>query len=130
MRGIFADHWDGNLMSAPKSLNFLSIYFLRSGPSFWAAQNDKGPTRYGSSRIVVAAFSCPSLNDANFIECLFENLSHAPVHQVGIRSGGEQRFVTVSAKQLNNVLIRQSAEDSRIGNLVAVEMEDRQHRAV
>src|SRR5215471_15733861 len=117
MRGIFADHWDGNLMSAPKSLNFLSIYFLRSGPSFWAAQNDKGPTRYGSSRIVVAAFSCPSLNDANFIDCLFENLSHAPVHQVGIGSGSQKRLVTVSAKQFDNLLIWQSTEDSWIGDL-------------
>src|SRR5215470_2247138 len=43
--GIFADRWDRDLMRAPKSLNFLSIYLLRPSPSFWATQNDKRPTR-------------------------------------------------------------------------------------
>jgi hypothetical protein len=52
------------------------------------------------------------------------------VHPVRIGSCGQQRFVTVSAKQLDNLLIPHSAEDGRIGDLVAIEMEDRQYRAV
>src|ERR1700757_825468 len=115
MGGIFADRRDRDLMSTPKSLNFLSICLLRSSPSFWAAQNDKRPTRYCSTCIVVAVPSCSRLNYAYFIECLFENLGHAPVHQVGIGSGNEQWLVTVGAKQVDDMLIRQSTEDGRIG---------------
>ena len=117
-------------MSAPKSLNFLSIYLLRSSPSFWAAQNDKRPTRYGSACIIVAASSCSRLNDANFIECLFENLQPCAGASGWDRIRQPEAARNRKRETVPQLLIRQSTEDSWIGDLVTVEMEDRQYRAV
>lgn len=59
-----------------------------------------------------------------------ERVCHGPVHQSGIVALDEQRLVAEPAEEIADLVVAHPAEHGRIGNLVAVEMQDRQHRAV
>ncbi len=52
------------------------------------------------------------------------------MHRAGIVALDEIRRVAVAAKQCLELLVADAREDGRIGDLVAVEVEDRQHSAV
>ena len=52
------------------------------------------------------------------------------MHRAGLVTLYEIGRPPVAAEQLFQFLAGDAGEDSRVGNLVAVEMQDRQHRAV
>ena len=52
------------------------------------------------------------------------------MHQVRIGALHKQRIPAVSAQQLLELLAWDPGEDGRVGNLVAVEVQDRQHGTV
>src|ERR1051326_279732 len=52
------------------------------------------------------------------------------MHQLGLVSLDEVRRPSVASEQLFQFLVLDTGEDGRVGNLVAVEMKDRQHRPV
>ena len=59
-----------------------------------------------------------------------ERRGHGLVHQLGLVTLDEVGRPAVAAEQLFQFLVRDAGEDGRVGNLVAVQMQDRQHRAV
>ena len=52
------------------------------------------------------------------------------MHHLGLVTLDKVRPPPVAAEQLFQFLMLDAREDSRVGDLVAVEMQDRQHRAV
>ena len=60
----------------------------------------------------------------------FKTSRHLPMHQPGVVTFDEQGFVTIASKELTDLVVIHPAEHGRIGDLVAVEMKDREHRAV
>ena len=54
----------------------------------------------------------------------------ACMHQLGLVTLDEMRRPAVAAKQLLQFLALDAGQDCRIGDLVAVEVQDRQHRAI
>jgi hypothetical protein len=52
------------------------------------------------------------------------------MHRHGLDSLDEVRRPAVAAQQLLQLFARDAGKEGRIGNLVAVEMQDRQHRTV
>jgi hypothetical protein len=59
-----------------------------------------------------------------------ERRSHGLVHELGLVPNDEVGRPSVATKQLLQLLARNSGEKRRIRDLVAVEMQDRQHRAI
>ena len=59
-----------------------------------------------------------------------ERRGHGLMHQLGLVTLDEVGRPPVTAEQLLQFLAGDACEDGRVGNLVAVEMQDRQHRAV
>ena len=59
-----------------------------------------------------------------------ERRRHGFVHQRGLVTFDEVRRPPISAEQLLQFLASDAGEQRRVGNLVAVEMQNRQHRAV
>ena len=56
-----------------------------------------------------------------------EDRGHALVHWHRLRSGDYDGLIPVASEQLEQLLVPHASEDGRVGDLVAVEMEDRQH---
>ena len=52
------------------------------------------------------------------------------MHQPGLVTFNEQGFVTIADKDLTNLFVVHAAEHGWVGDLVAVEMKDRENRAV
>ena len=52
------------------------------------------------------------------------------MHQGGVVALDEERLVSVADEQRPQLVCRDARQDGRVGDLVAVEMQDRQHRAV
>ena len=59
-----------------------------------------------------------------------ERRGHGLVHQRGLVTRDEIGSPTITAQQLFQFLAADAGQDARVGNLVTVEMQDRQHRAV
>ena len=59
-----------------------------------------------------------------------ERRGHGLMHQLGLVTLDEVGRPPVAAEQLFQFLAGDAGQDGRVGNLVAVEMQDRQHRAV
>ena len=129
MRRVLAQLVDRNLMRAPKALDLLAVDLLRAGPALRAAQHDHRPARplarslRPSARMLLDradAGRAPSSSASAMAWCI----------SVGLVALDEQRLIAVAAKQAANFVVAHPAEDGRVGDLVAVEMQDRQHGAV
>jgi hypothetical protein len=126
MRGIGANLLDRDLMGAPKALHLFAIDFLRARPALWAPQHDHRPARAAA----YLAAAGKDLNGADAVEHFIERARHLFVHLFGIAALDEEGIVTITRQKLPYFFIRHAAHNGRIGNLVAVEMKDRQNRAV
>ncbi len=127
VRRIFTTARDRYLMRAPKTFHLLAVDLFRAGPSFGAAQHDHRPARPFDA--------CPSvagvlLDRADAGERDIERIRHGLVHQCGIFALDEQRLVAEAAKEIADFRVSHPPQHGRIGDLVAVEMQDRQHGAV
>ena len=70
------------------------------------------------------------LNGLDLFHCRVERGGHRLMHQLGLISLDEQRCPAVAAEQLLQLLVGDARQDGRVGDLVSVEMQDRQHRTV
>jgi hypothetical protein len=70
------------------------------------------------------------LDGANPSDRLVERRSHPMVHFHRVGAFDEMRYIAVAHEQRLQLLVADPCEDRGIGNLVAVEIEDRQHGAV
>ena len=117
---------DRHLVRAPEALDLHAVDLLRTGPALRAAQHDHGPARTRGARP-----SRAPLDGADLVERRVQRRGHQLVHRVGIvafdelaaRSHSRETDCCTSSSA-------DAAEHGRIGDLVAVEMQDRQHRAV
>ena len=66
----------------------------------------------------------------NLIDDLVERRRHELMHHLGLVSFDEIRRVAVAGEQLRQLIVVHSAEDCGISNLVTIEVQNRQHRAV
>ncbi|MGY3080095.1 hypothetical protein ACVWZZ_006503 [Bradyrhizobium sp. LM6.10] len=127
MRRILPAVRDRHLMCTPKTFDLLAVDLLGAGPALRAAQHDHRRTRTFDA---LAAVSGVLLDRPDAGERDVERVRHGPVHQFGIVALDEQRLVAEPVEEIADLFIAHPPEHGRIGNLVAVEMQDRQHRAV
>src|SRR6476620_3740332 len=125
MAGLFhVPH--GNLMGPPVALAFLAINFGRAGPSLGGAQNDHRPggpvTISARSRLLPDAFDLGGRG--------VESGGHEAVHFVRLVSLDEMRQVAISFEEFLQFVTGYPGEKARVGDLVAVEVKNRQNRPI
>ena len=115
-----------HLVRAPVALLPLAVDLLRTSPALRSAHNDHRPHRAFRE----SALPRVGLNPADVADDRLERRRHELVHQSGVVALDEMRRVSVSAKKRLKLLVTDARQHRGIGDLVAVEMQDRQHRAV
>ena len=115
-----------HLMRAPRPLDRQAVDHLRPGPSLRRLEHDHRPTRPGQITVVAR----PPLDLSDLVEHIVERRRHQAVHLLGIRALDESRRVPIAFEQAPELISRDPREHRRVGDLVAVQVEHRQHRAV
>src|SRR5450759_2346182 len=118
------------LMAPPGVLDLHAINRVRPGPALRGAHDDHRPGRAtpeGARR-----GRCLDLGD--LVEHLVERCGEAGVHRhrvLAVEAAGDHvRRVAVPAHQVEKLRLRDPGEHGRVRDLVAVEVQDRQHDAV
>ena len=114
-------------MRAPETFNLLAIDLLGPGPALWAAQHNHRPFRPLAGRTPVPR---RTLDGSNSVERSLQRICHQAVHQSRVASLDEKGFMAAAEKEMADLVDAHSAQHCRIGDLVAIEMENREHRAV
>ena len=115
-----------HLMRAPVAFLALAVDLLRAGPALRGAHDDHRPD--GPLREAVGAGNV--LDAPNVVNDLFQRRRHQLVHGLRVVALDEMRRVAVAAHQGFELFMRDARENRRIGDLVAVEVQDWQHGAV
>ena len=123
---IGAVHGERNLVRAPESFRLETVDGLGAGPPLGAAQDDHRPAR----GLLRSAMACRLLDRSDRREGGVQCRRHGLVHQGGIVARDDDRRVAVAAQERQEIVLRDPGEDGGIGDLVAVQMQDRQYRAV
>ncbi len=115
-----------HLMGAPVALLPLAVDFLGAGPALRRAHDDHRPL----GPVLESIRPRVILDAADVVHDLFQRFRHQLVHRLRVVALDEMRDVAVAAEQRFEFLVRDAREHGRIGDLVAIEVQDRQHGAV
>ena len=115
-----------HLMRAERAFGGLPVHHFRSGPALRRTQNDHGPAR----PFLESLGARPTLDAPDVLHHHVECGGHLHVHAGRVVALDEMRGVTITAKQRFEFIMRNPRQHRRPGDLVAVQMKDRQHRAV
>ena len=116
-------------MGAPEAFDLVAIHFFRAGPTFGRAQHDHGPP--GPLDLLSRGrTACFLLDSANLEHAVFQHFRHLRVHHVGVAAFDEMRSPSKTLEQHLQLILRYACQDGRVGDLVAVQMENRQHSPV
>ena len=119
-------HVDRNLMRTERALNVLAINDFRSGPSLRGAQHDHRPSR----ALRIAGLTRMFLDCKNLLNDLVHGLSHEPVHRHRIIAFYKVRLPAIALQQVFQLFMRDSRKNRRISNLISIQMQNRQNRAI
>src|SRR5919199_3816608 len=114
---------EGNLVTTPKTLGFLAIYFLGPCPTLGRSQNNHRPLRTLSKAVGAGIV----LNGFNFLNDGVQGSCHQLMHGFGIGAFHEVGLVAIADEQAFYFLMTNSRQDCRVSNLVAIEVQDRQY---
>ena len=109
-------------MGAEGALDLQAVDLLRSGPALRRAQHDHRPGRPGGARI--------GLDRDDVVDHPVEGGRELLVHLRGLLARDHVRGVAVAAQQRVQLVGGDAGQHRRVGDLVAVEVQDRQHHAV
>lgn len=117
---VVADPGQRDLVGAPGALDGQSVDLGGPGPALGGTQHDHGPAR--PSGLTAGPGGILELPDA--VDGAVHRGGHRPVHREGVVPRHVQGLVTVAAQQGVEFRIREAGEHGRVGDLVAVEVED------
>ena len=130
MRRVLADVRHRHLVRAPRALDLDAVDLARARPALRRAEHDHRPR--GRAR------STPSSRAARWIAAIPSSASSSAAAKRWCASAcgrvepdlDEHRPVAVALEELDELLLRDPRQHRRVRDLVAVQVEDRQHRAV
>ena len=112
-------------MGAEGALDLDAVDHLRPGPALRRAQDDRGPGPVG-----VGTGPRRALDRGDRRAAVGEGHGEVAVDLARVGAADEARLVAVSRQQGGDPLLARAPEHGRPGDLVFVEVEDRQHGAV
>ena len=122
--GVGVGQWD--LVGAPRPLDGQPVDDLGSGPSLGGTQHDHRPGRpFG-----VRACAGVVLDAGDVVEHRVKGCGELLVHGGRVVAADEVGFVAVAAHQFGQLGLGDARQHGGVGDLVAVEVQDRQHGAV
>ncbi len=124
--GVGADLVERDLVGAPGALDRHAVHLVRAGPALGGAQDDHRPVRAPGGAVGAGLV----LDGGDPVEGGVHGCGHRAVHGHRVRAGDVQRVVAVAAQQGVQLRLGQAGEHRRVGDLVAVQVQDRQHRPV
>jgi hypothetical protein len=126
MIGMFGIHQERHLVRPERAFHFQAIHFLRPRPAFRRLEDNHRPAR------TRGVFFVPRirLNSPNVLNGLFQGRGHEFVHLFRLVAFHKVRRPAAAAKKLFQFIRLNARQDGRVGNFVAIEMQNRQHRAV
>ncbi len=113
-------------MRPPGALDRQAVHFLRTRPAFRRAQDEHRPLRTLGHAVLA---SCP-LDFRDLVERLVESCRERLVHPHRLVTRHDDRPPAVALEQRDQLAFRDPGEHRRVRDLVAVELEHGQHRAV
>ena len=118
-------------MRAPRAFHGFAVDNLRSRPTFGRTHDEHGPSRPAGRFIFLrGVFARSFLDGRDAVEHAIENSCGLLVHHRRIVAFERERLIAVAAHQVFQLRMRNARQHRGIGDLVAVQMQDRQHRAV
>src|SRR5437773_2617603 len=126
MSGLRRETGERDLMCAKRPFDRFTIDGLRSGPPLRRAENDHRPPRARAN----ALGTCFGLYLPNFGDHGVERSGHREMRRSRLVALNEMRDIAVAAKQVLELLPRDPSEYGGTGNLVTVEMQDREHHTI
>ena len=124
--GVGADLRQRHLVRPPGALDLQPVDDRRAGPALGRAQHDHRPDRTPDLGPGAGA----GLDRGDVVERVVHRRGQRAVHQHRVVAGHEDRAVPVALHQRDELGLRDPRENGRVGDLVAVEVQDRQHHAV
>ena len=126
MAGVAAHLAHRHLMRAPVAFFPLAVDLLGTGPALRRAHDDHRPDRAFGKSILPRV----SLDATDFADHCFERSRHELMHRARLMPFDKMRRISVSTKKQFKLLVADPRQHCRIGDFIAVEMQDRQHGAV
>ncbi len=111
-----------HLVRAERPLDLHAVDLCRPGPALGRAQDDHRPARPRPVGF--------RLDLGDPVERRVQRARQRLVDLIRVVTGHEQRLVPVAAQQLSQLVLGDAREHRRIGDLVAVQVQHRKHRAV
>jgi len=126
--GLVEELGQRHLVRPPAALDGLAVHFPGAGPALGRAQHDHRPARAAGP--VEAVRARVGLDPRDLVEHGVERGGQLLVHALRIVAGDEVRRVAVAAEELVKLVVADAREYRGPGDLVPVEVQDRQHGAV
>ncbi len=126
MLGVGPSRVDRHLVRPPRALHRQPVHELGPGPALGGLQHDGGPGRPG----LVTARPRPPLDLADLGDHRVHGRGELLVHQLGVIALDGVHLVPVAAQQRLELGVRDPGQHRRVGDLVPVQVQDGQHRAV
>ena len=133
--GLGAHVGQRHLVGAEGALDRQAVDHLGAGPALGRAQDDHRPA-HGGRRLVLEgpaarSFAAgPALDLVDLAHDLVEHGRELAMHGHRLVAADEVDAVAVALEQHRELVLRDAREQRRIGDLVAVQVQDRQHRSV
>ncbi|MEY9214610.1 hypothetical protein ABH917_004056 [Thermobifida halotolerans] len=127
MVGVVPGLGERHLVGAPGVLHLHAVHGLGAGPALGSAHDDHRPAHVLGGAVAVAGAE-PDRVDA--FQAGVQNSGHLLVDGVRVVTRDHVRFVAVAAHLGQQVVLGDAGQHGRSGDLVAVEVQDRQDRAV
>ena len=124
--GVGAHLAQRHLVGAPRALDRQAVDEGGAGPALGAAQDDHRPAR-AAGRAILA---CRPLDPLDRPDHFVHDARHQPVGSHRLVDRHETGFVAVALEQGPQLRLGDARQDGRVGDLVAVEVEDREDRPV
>ncbi len=129
--GFVCEIGDRHLVGAEGAFDLHAVHHLRPGPALGGAQHDHGPLRPRRTGPRHLRFFASMLLDlANLVDRGFQRRGHLLMHRLRLVALHEVGLVPIAAQQFRQLFLADARQHGGAGDLVAVEVQDGQHRAV
>ena len=126
MVGAISHIAERHLVRAPGAFDRFTVHGFRTRPSFGRTQHQHGPARPGQYAVNARSV----LDTVNRLDRDPQSLRHGLMHGLRICALHKIRLITVTDQQAGQFFVTDARQNSRVGDLVAIEMQNWQHRAV